>query len=339
MIENLSSSQSEWLTKQLNQINDSGIKNFSKLRLESSQRDFYRFFFLNSSSVILMVVPDGIEESVSSFTEKSKIFKKNGVNVPTIYSENEVLGLILVEDFGDELYQFNLSNEKADLYYDLAINELIKIQSLKLDKDVFSHFDDNLLLYNWSLFEKFFINNFLENKIHNQSLEILKESYEKISLNLLDQPKVICHFDYECRNLIFKDNKTGVLDFQDALIGPIGLDLASLFKDLYFFWPKEKILTWYENYQKKIEKKLNLKVSLTKLIEYIDYCSIQRQFRILGKLSKVYLDLNRTNRITDFPVLLNYMINTSEAYEELKPISETLLPLKEVLNERIAKIN
>ena len=59
----------------------------------------------------------------------------------------------------------------------------------------------------------------------------------------------------------------------------------------------------------------------------------------LGKLSKVYLDLNRTNRITDFPVLLNYMISTSEAYEELKPISETLLPLKEVLNERIAKIN
>ena len=94
-----------------------------------------------------MVVPDGIEESVSSFTEKSKIFKKNGVNVPTIYSENEVLGLILVEDFGDELYQFNLSNEKADLYYDLAINELIKIQSLKLDKNIFSYFDDNLLLY------------------------------------------------------------------------------------------------------------------------------------------------------------------------------------------------
>ena len=89
----------------------------------------------------------------------------------------------------------------------------------------------------------------------------------------------------------------------------------------------------------KSEEELNLEISTSKLVEYIDYCSIQRQFRILGKLSKVYLDLNRTNRITDFPVLLNYMISTSEAYEELKPISETLLPLKEVLNERIAKIN
>ena len=88
-----------------------------------------------------------------------------------------------------------------------------------------------------------------------------------------------------------------------------------------------------------MEQKLELKISLNNLIEYVDYCSIQRQFRILGKLSKVYLDLNRTNRIDDFPVLLNYMINTSEAYEELKPISKTLLPLTEILSRRIAKIN
>ena len=88
-----------------------------------------------------------------------------------------------------------------------------------------------------------------------------------------------------------------------------------------------------------MEQKLELKISLNNLIEYVDYCSIQRQFRILGKLSKVYLDLNRTNRIDDFPVLLNYMINTSEAYEELKPISKTLFPLTEILSRRIAKIN
>ena len=91
-----------------------------------------------------MVVPAGIEESVNAFSKKSKIFKLNDVNVPNIYSLNESLGLILVEDFGDELYQFNLSNEKADLYYDLAINELIKIQSLELDKDIFAYFDEKL---------------------------------------------------------------------------------------------------------------------------------------------------------------------------------------------------
>ena len=116
-----------------------------------------------------MIVPDGIEESVSLFSKKSKIFKNNGVNVPTIYSENEVLGLILVEDFGDELYQFNLSNEKADLYYDFAINELVKIQSLDLDKNIFRNFDENLLSYNWDLFEEFFVNPFLEKKINNKS--------------------------------------------------------------------------------------------------------------------------------------------------------------------------
>ena len=339
MIEKLSNTQSGWLLKQLKLIEKNGIKSSSKLRLESSQRDFYRIFFSNETSVILMVVPPGIEESVSSFYEKAKIFEKKQVNVPTIFSKSEELGLVLVEDFGDKLYQFNLSDEKADLYYDLAINELVKIQSLELDKNIFSHFDDKLLLHNWNLFEEFFLNEFLESKIDNPATKTLRKVYEQISLNLLNQPKVICHYDFECRNLVYKDNKTGVLDFQDAVIGPIGLDLASLFKDLYFFWPEEKIFTWYENYQRKIDFHLNLKVPMIKLIEYIDYCSIQRQFRILGKLSKVYLDLNRTNRINDFPILLNYIIDTSSKYEELKPISKILPSLTEILKERIAKIN
>ena len=100
---------------------------------------------------------------------------------------------------------------------------------------------------------KFFLNEFLENKVDNHATKTFRKVYEQISLNLLNQPKVICHYDFECRNLVYKENKTGVLDFQDALIGPIGLDLASLFKDLYFFWPEEKIFTWYENYQRKID--------------------------------------------------------------------------------------
>ena len=79
-----------------------------------------------------MVVPAGIEESVNAFSKKSKIFKLNDVNVPIIYSANENLGLILVEDFGDELYQFNLSNKKADLYYDLAIDESVSYTHLTL---------------------------------------------------------------------------------------------------------------------------------------------------------------------------------------------------------------
>ena len=339
MIKNLSTNQKEWLEKKLKLINKNPIEIFSKLRLESSQRDFYRIFFSDKKTVILMIIPEGADESVSLFTKKAEIFKENAVNVPVIFFENEKLGLIIVEDFGDEIYQFKLSDEKADLFYDLAIEELVKIQSIDLDKKVFDVFDNKKLLENWSLFEEFFLKLFLEDKVNDSSKKALKECYKKVCINLVNQPQVICHYDFECRNLIYMENKTGILDFQDALIGPIGLDPASLFKDLYFFWPKEKTAFWYKKYQKRVRKKLNLEIPTSKLVEYIDYCSIQRQFRILGKLSQVFIELNRTNRIKDFPTLFNYLINTSKIYNKLSPISEILIPLKKILNERLANIS
>lgn len=338
MIENLSYDQSFWLKEELRLINNKPIISSSRLRVESSQRDFYRINFYDETNVILMVVPEGIEESVSSFTKKAEIFKRNDVNVPLIFSENEKLGLIIVEDFGDELYQFNLSKKNVDLFYGLALQELIKIQSIELDKNIFKYLDKKLLSQNWSLFEEIFLNNFFEDKIKTSSINNLKDCYEMICRNLLKQPQVICHYDFECRNLIFTKNKAGILDFQDAIIGPIGLDPASLFKDLYYFWPEIKILGWYEDYQKSITNNLKINIKISKLQEYIDYCSLQRQFRILGKLSKVYLDLDRTDRLKDFPTLINYLVETSSKYEELKPISEILRPLKEILNNKIAKI-
>lgn len=338
MIENLSYDQSFWLKEELRLINNKPIISSSRLRVESSQRDFYRINFYDETNVILMVVPEGIEESVSSFTKKAEIFKRNDVNVPLIFSENEKLGLIIVEDFGDELYQFNLSKKNVDLFYGLALQELIKIQSIELDKNIFKYLDKKLLSQNWSLFEEIFLNNFFEDKIKTSSINNLKDCYEMICRNLSKQPQVICHYDFECRNLIFTKNTAGILDFQDAIIGPIGLDPASLFKDLYYFWPEKKILGWYEDYQKSITNNLKINIKISKLQEYIDYCSLQRQFRILGKLSKVYLDLDRTDRLKDFPTLINYLVETSSKYEELKPISEILRPLKEILNNKIAKI-
>ena len=145
--------------------------------------------------------------------------------------------------------------------------------------------------------------------------------------------------DFECRNLILLDSgKAGVLDFQDAMIGSIGLDLASLFKDLYFFWSEEKINNWYQYFlnNSAIAKASN--ISLQDLIKIIDYCSIQRQFRILGKLSEVYFKLGRTNRLKDFPVLMRYLKETSQEYTELDDIGSLMGPLLILLNKKINEL-
>ena len=328
--------QNDWLSKSFKDNGFGNITSTSQLRIESSQREFFRVKS-KQNSLILMVVPAGIDESVSLFVSKGKFLKKNKVNVPEIFSYDESLGLILVEDFGDTLYQFNLE-DSPDLYYEQAIDELIKIQSSDKDDIFFKSLNKEIFNMNWELFEKNFYKNFLsmsDDKILNQ----IKKNYDLVCNQLETQPKVVCHYDYECRNLIFTSTKkAGILDFQDALIGPIGLDLASLFKDLYYDWSEEKIHSWYRTYITKAKKKLGLELSFELLVKFIDFASIQRQIRILGKLSQVYQQLDRRERIKDFPRLLNYLVETSSRYAELKNMTFAISSLQDTLNKKMDKI-
>jgi hypothetical protein len=286
-----------------------------------------------------MDVPNGIEESIDSFAKKSKTLLDSDIQVPKVIARDDNLGLLIVEDFGDRLFQFNLSEESADEMYKAAIDQLIKIQDLDLDSKVFKNFDETVMFQNWSLFENSFLNDLLGIKPASEINKKLKNKYNLVCKKLNGHIKVICHYDFECRNLILLDSgKAGVLDFQDAMIGSIGLDLASLFKDLYFFWSEEKINNWYQYFlnNSAIAKANN--ISLQDLIKIIDYCSIQRQFRILGKLSEVHFKLGRTNRLKDFPVLMRYLKETSQEYAELDDIGSLMGPLLILLNKKINEL-
>ena len=336
MNSNLTSVQNSWL-KNFFEINSFGeIIGSDQLRIESSQRKFFRIKS-SKNSLILMIVPPGIEESVSSFVTKGNYFHKYDVNVPQIYASDEDLGLILVEDFGDKIYQFNIE-EAPDKFYELAINELIKIQSIDKNNMLFKKLDYEIFDMNWNLFEKYFFDNFLgmsDKKLLNQ----IKEGYKFVCNQLSLQPEVICHYDFECRNLIYtKDKKAGILDFQDAVIGPIGLDLASLFKDLYYDWPEKKILEWYREYNEKLKRVLDIEINLESLVQFIDFASIQRQVRILGKLSQVYEQLNRLERLKDFLKLINYLRITSGKYSELENFSNSIALLNEPLKIKLEKV-
>ena len=332
----ISVSQNNWLLKSFKESGFGNITSTSQLRIESSQREFFRVKSIKRS-LILMVVPAGIDESVSLFVTKGRFLKKNKVNVPEIFAYDENLGLILVEDFGDNLYQFNLDNS-PDLYYEQAINELIKIQSSNKDDIFLKSLNEEIFDMNWELFEKDFYRDFLALS-DEKLLHKIKKNYNFVCSQLENQPKVVCHYDYECRNLIFTSSKkAGILDFQDALIGPIGLDLASLFKDLYYEWPEEKIHNWYKIYISKIKKKLGLELSFELLVKFIDFASIQRQIRILGKLSQVYQQLSREERIKDFPRLIDYLVETSSRYVELENLSFAISSLREPLENKMDKI-
>ncbi len=330
----ISAESLNWISESIGISNKEILSKGEKLRIESSQRTFFRIPYKDKSS-ILMVVPKGIDESIESFCTKAKIFKKAKVNVPDIYFKNETLGLLIVKDFGDDVLQFYLNKQNSNKLIKLAIEQIHKIEVIELDKSIFSDFE-KITKNNLNLFKRFFLEEFL----NAPELQILKEEidefYSIIISELKDHPQVIGHYDFESRNLIsLSEEKIGVIDFQDALIGPLGIDLASLFKDLYIEWTDEEISNWLDFYveNSQIAKSASLKSSDAKRM--IDFASLQRQTRILGKLSQVFLSLNRSERLKDFKTILKYLINTSSEYNETKRYSDFFKNLIPILEQRL----
>ena len=282
-----------------------------------------------------MVVPEGIDESIESFYTKAEIFKKANVNVPVIYFKNDSLGNLIVEDFGDDVLQFYLNEKNSNKLIKLAIEQIHKIEVIELDKSIFSDFE-KITENNLDLFKKFFLEEFLNApELQNLKKEI-DEFYSIIISELKDHPQVISHYDFESRNLMsLSEEKIGVIDFQDALIGPLGIDLASIFKDLYIEWTDEEISNWLDFYveNSQIVKSASLKSEDVKRM--IDFASLQRQTRILGKLSQVFLKLNRSERLKDFKTILNYLMNTSSEYNETKRHSDFFRNLMPILEQRL----
>ena len=326
-----------WVSESIGISNKELLSKGEKLRIESSQRTFFRIPYKDKSS-ILMVVPRGIDESIESFYTKAEIFKKANVNVPDIYFKNEALGLLIVKDFGDDVLQFYLNKQNSNKLIKLAIEQIHKIEVIELDKSVFLDFE-KITENNLNLFKRFFLEEFLNAPELQMLKEEIDEFYSLIISELKDYPQVISHYDFESRNLMsLSEEKIGVIDFQDALIGPLGIDLASLFKDLYIEWTDEEISNWLDFYveNSQIAKSASLKSKDVRRM--IDFASLQRQTRILGKLSQVFLKLNRSERLKDFKTILNYLMNTSSEYYETKRYSDFFKNLIPILEQRLKKL-
>ena len=330
----ISAESLEWISNSIGLSNEDILSKGQKLRVESSQRTFFRIPFEDKSS-ILMVVPEGIDESIESFYTKAKIFRRANVNVPAIYFKNDLLGNLIVEDFGDDVLQFYLNEKNSNKLIKLAIEQIHKIEVIESDENIFSEFE-KITENNLQLFKKFFLEEFLEAPGLDNLKEEISEFYSIIISELKDHPKVVNHYDFESRNLIsLSEKKIGVIDFQDALIGPLGIDLASIFKDLYKKWSKEEIFDWLDFYveNSQIVKTASLKTAEVKRM--VDIASLQRQTRILGKLSQVFLELKRSERLKDFKTILKYLMTTSLEYDETKRYSDFFKNLIPILEQRL----
>lgn len=301
--------------------------NLAPASSDASFRRYFRATFADGSTRIVMDAPPE-HEDCRPFLHTGRLFENAGVHVPHIYAQDLTQGFLLLSDLGNTTYLQALAPENARELYSLATDALIKIQ-LASNEDELPPYDEALLRREMNLFPEWYIGKHLGITLSEKQQAKLKQVFDRIIANNLGQPRVYVHRDYHSRNLMVAEPNPGIIDFQDAVYGPITYDLASLFKDAYIKWDEEKIIDWLIGYWQKA-RRAGLPVDEDFGQFYWDYewMGVQRHIKVLGIFARLCHRDGKDGYLKDMPLVMEYLRAACARYVDLKPLFNLLNELE-----------
>lgn len=293
---------------------------------DASFRRYFRATFTDGTTKVVMDAPPQ-HENCEPFLHIGKLFEDAGAHTPHVYAKDLAQGFLLLSDLGNTTYLQALDAGNARQLYDQAIDALIKIQLASKPNEL-PHYDEALLRRELNLFPEWYIAKHLGVTLTAKQQAKLEEVFARIIKNNLAQPCVYVHRDFHSRNLMVSEPNPGVLDFQDAVYGPITYDLASLFKDAYIKWEEAEIIDWLIRYWEKA-RKAGLPVRQDFADFYWDYemMGAQRHIKVLGIFARLYHRDGKDGYLKDIPLVMEYLHKACERYIDLKPLLNILLEL------------
>jgi len=309
----------DWATQQVG-------SDYSDIVPASADASFRRYFrvLAKSGNYIVMDAPT-LHEDCRPFIRIAKLLGEAGVHVPKVLAQDLDQGFLLLTDLGDTTYLAALTDttpgqpSARDLY--LAANDaLIRIQQAS-QPDVLLEYDRPSLTRELMLFPDWYVAKHLGVEMTPEQSATLTTVFERLLANNLAQPKVYVHRDWHSRNLMVSDPNPGILDFQDAVYGPITYDLASLYKDAYIVWDEEQSLDWIIRYWEKA-RAAGLPVAADFSDFYRDYewMGAQRHIKVLGIFARLYHRDGKDGYLKDMPRVMQYLRTVCARYDELKPL-------------------
>ena len=304
----------------------------SSIRPASSDASFRRYFRVDSAdgSYIVMDAPPD-KEKIEPFIQVDELFKESGVAVPEILERNIKDGFLLLSDLGNRTYLTELTEDNADQLYRQALHALVRIQMVSRP-GVLPEYDREALLRELELFPEWYITRHLGKDVTPEIQAVLDRTFDILLANNLAQPQVFVHRDYHSRNLMYLENgNPGVLDFQDALYGPVTYDLVSLLKDAYVEWEEARILDWTIRYWEKARKVgLPVNPDIDQFYRDFEFMGVQRHLKVLGIFARLYHRDGKENYLKDIPLVMKYASKTAHRYSELAPLAKLLDDLQEI---------
>jgi len=299
-------------------------------RLEPASEDasFRRYFRMipeeiGARSLIVMDAPPE-KEPLEPFSTIAEQLFNIGLNVPEILARNVEAGFLLLGDLGSISYLDHLNNETVGRLYGDALGALAVLQSC--GPEALPPYDPPLLLSEMGLFSDWFIGTHLGLELSETEKQQLSTLFEALADSALEQPQVPVHRDYHSRNLMVDSHNPGIIDFQDAVVGPVTYDLVSLLRDCYIAWPEAQVAEWVEGYHDiALDHGILRQPNARQFKRWFDWMGVQRHLKAIGIFARLYHRDGKPGYLKDIPRTLNYLIEVSDHYPELAAFHTLLI--------------
>ena len=300
---------------------------YLSLEPASSDASFRRYFRVeceDQSFIVMDAPPD--KESCNSFLDISRRLLASGLSVPIIHADDKANGLLLLSDLGVTSYLDKLNNDTVDDLYADAISALLMMQQ-NTSVEQLPEYDRALLMNEMQLFDDWLLKKHLGLSLDSSQQKALQSCFESLAESALNQQQVFVHRDYHSRNLMVLDeNNPGIIDYQDAVYGPISYDLVSLIKDCYIQWPEEKIIRWVRAFYE--QSPALTETSLQQFRLDLDLMGAQRHLKASGIFARLCHRDGKKGYLADIERTLNYITAAGSG------CSETAF-LQDLLNEHV----
>jgi aminoglycoside/choline kinase family phosphotransferase len=322
----------QWAVNQIEQLFQHSIP--AQMVTVSGDASFRRYFRINYNEngvqkhwIAVDAPPE--HENSRQFVDIANVWSAAGVKVPTVFAFDEAQGFMLLEDFGDVLLHPELTADAADGLYKSAIDSLIELQQLAKTDNI-PEYDRELLDREMALFPDWLCEKHLGLVLSSNDKVMLTETFDRLANSALAQPQVIVHRDYHSRNLMVcqanpprhNEDFIGIIDFQDAVYGPLTYDLVSLLKDCYIQWPRAQVLAWLSYFNEN--SGLMAKISEDQLIRDFDLMGMQRHLKAAGIFARLSIRDGKHGYLNDVPRTCEYIVQTARLYPEFAPFSAWL---------------
>jgi aminoglycoside/choline kinase family phosphotransferase len=287
------------------------------MRADASFRRYFRVRSKDQTFVLMDAPPP---ENCVSFVAVANILRRLGLQAPDILAMDISQGFLLLTDFGDFTYLSVLNAANADGLYGRALEALAVLQTARGDEHFkLPFFSSEFMWQEWHNYKEWFLNQWLHLDI--QAIEpALTACYVALVASAVNQPQVFMHRDYHSGNLMkLPHDQVGLLDFQDAFIGPITYDLVSLLRDCYIDWPKTKVEQWVERYRLQLQQinALPASVDAATFLRWFDLMGMQRHLKALMTFARKAVRDQQPAYLAFVPRTLQYLLEVSRRYPEL----------------------